>query len=82
MTLKEWLFKSRLTITDFANILGMSRPYLGQIVAGTKKPSRWLAKEISGHTYGLVSVDEIMNPDFENVFINPLDLGLKGISPD
>lgn len=63
MNLREYLFRMRITQVDFAKKLGISRGHLGQIIAGTKHPSRKLAKNIEDITNGQVTAVELLFPD-------------------
>ena len=63
MNLREYLFKKRITQVDFAKRLGISRGHLGQILHGTKHPSRKLAKKIEEETEGKVTAVELLLPE-------------------
>lgn len=60
---REYLFKKRITQVDFAKRLGISRGHLGQILYGTKHPSRKLAKKIEEETEGKVTAVELLFPE-------------------
>lgn len=63
VNLREYLFKKRITQVDFAERLGISRGHLGQILHGTKHPSRKLAKKIEEETEGKVTAVELLLPE-------------------
>lgn len=63
MDLREYLFRKRITQVDFAKKLGVSRSHLSQIIAGTKHPSRKLAKKIEEETNGHVTALEMLFPE-------------------
>lgn len=60
MTLREYLFYSRKSATQFAKELGISRGYLNRIINEGYRPSYLLAKHIVEMTGGEVSIIEIM----------------------
>jgi transcriptional regulator with XRE-family HTH domain len=60
---REYLFKKRITQIEFAKRLGISRGHLGQILHGTKHPSRKLAKKIEEETEGKVTAVELLFPE-------------------
>lgn len=63
MNIRDYLFKKRITQVDFAKRLGISRGHLGQILHGTKHPSRKLAKKIEAETEGKVTAVELLFPE-------------------
>ena len=63
MNIREYLFKKRITQVDFAKRLGISRGHLGQILHGTKYPSRYLEKKIEEETGGKVMAVELLFPE-------------------
>ena len=63
MDLREYLFRKRITQVDFAKKIGISRGHLGQIIAGTKHPSRKLAKKIEEETNRKVTALEMLFPE-------------------
>lgn len=63
MELREWLFRKRMTVTELAKELGVSRPYLNSIVLGVKRPGPQLAKKIEEATNGSVKVLELLFPE-------------------
>ena len=60
MDLRIYLYTNRISITDFAKKLLVSRPYLSQICLGNLTPSRRLARDIELATQGKVSIDELL----------------------
>lgn len=62
MDLREWLFRKRKTVTDFAKEIGVSRNHINGIVNGRGKPSAKLAKQIQDATHGEVSIMELLYP--------------------
>jgi len=67
MDLDYWLFKNKITKTDFARTIGISRGHLQGVISGKLKPSIKLAKKIEEATNGKVSKEELLFPeDFEN----------------
>lgn len=60
MDLREYLFRNRLTITDFGKKIDCPRAYLSQIVNGHKKPGKRLAKVIEDATNGEVTAQELL----------------------
>ncbi|MBL4761703.1 MAG: helix-turn-helix transcriptional regulator [Gammaproteobacteria bacterium] len=42
---------------EFANDIGISGPYLSQLLKGVRTPSLRLAQKIAAHTEGAVSLD-------------------------
>ena len=66
MNLDEYLSRSKITRTDFAKILGISRTHLQDILSGRRSPSKTLAKKIEEATEGKVTKEELLFPeDFE-----------------
>jgi transcriptional regulator with XRE-family HTH domain len=50
--LRIWLFTNRITVTDFAKRLDISRAYLGMILSGSKIPSKKVLRGIEKETNG------------------------------
>lgn len=66
MKLDEYLFRNKLSRTDFAEQLGISRGHLQHILNGSRRPSVPLAKKIQEITEGKVTKEEALFPeDFE-----------------
>lgn len=62
MDLDEYLFRKRISQTQFANELGVSRTHLGEILRGRRSPSVKLSKKIEELTKGEVTKEEAMFP--------------------
>jgi transcriptional regulator with XRE-family HTH domain len=62
MDLDEYLFRKRISQTEFAHALGISRNHLGEILRGRRNPSIKLAKKIEELTNGEVSKEEALFP--------------------
>jgi DNA-binding XRE family transcriptional regulator len=62
MDLDEYLFRKRISQTDFAKHLGISRNHLGEILRCKRSPSVKLAKKIGELTQGEVTKEEAMFP--------------------
>lgn len=62
MDLDEYLFRKKISQTNFANELGISRNHLGEILRGRRSPSVKLAKKIEELTEGEVTKEEAMFP--------------------
>ena len=63
MKLKWWIFKNKICQQDFAETVPISGTYLTQIKQERVKPSIKTAKYISIATGGVVTVDELINPE-------------------
>lgn len=61
MDLREYLFRNRVTLTDFANKIEYDRAYLSLVSNGLQRPSERLAKTISDATEGQVTVEELLS---------------------
>lgn len=62
MDLDEYLFRKRISQTDFAKDLVISRNHLGEILRGRRTPSVKLAKKIEELTQGEVTREQAMFP--------------------
>ena len=60
--LDEYLFRKRVSQTDFAKDLGISRNHLGEILRGRRTPSVKLAKKIEELTQREVPREQAMFP--------------------
>lgn len=60
MDLREFLFRKKISITDFAKELMISRNYLNQICLGNQIPSPRLARDIERATKGEVTAKELL----------------------
>lgn len=63
MNLREWLFRNKKSVTDFAKELNVSRTHLNLISSGIRKPSPELAKRIEKATEGAVRKEEVLFPE-------------------
>lgn len=63
MDLREYLFRKRIKQTEFAKKVGVSRPYLSQVVNGQAVCDINIAKRISLATDNAVTRDELMYPE-------------------
>jgi len=57
MTLREYLFHNRKSVTEFAKVLEISRSYLSHIIHGKYTPSKYLLQKIEKETNGEVRYD-------------------------
>jgi transcriptional regulator with XRE-family HTH domain len=62
MDLDEYLFRKRVSQTEFAKELGISRNHLGEILRGRRSPSVKLAKKIEELSQGEVTKEEALFP--------------------
>lgn len=60
MDLREYLFRNRVTCTDFSKTLQCDRTYLGKIANGQCTPGKRLAKDIERETGGSVLASDLM----------------------
>lgn len=60
--LDEYLFRKKISQTDFAKDLEISRNHLGEILRARRSPSVKLAKKIEELTQGEVSRERAMFP--------------------
>lgn len=58
MNLRQWLGKTKISITDFANLIGIDRSYLHKILKGTLSPSEEVRKRISE-----ITMDQVITKD-------------------
>lgn len=65
MQLREYLFRKRISITDFAKMLDCCRGHVNQIVVKNRKPSMKLAKKIRELTDGAVEYHDMLIIDKE-----------------
>lgn len=68
MDLREWLFRKRITVTDFAKKVGVSRNHINAIVNNRGRPGPELAKKIQEETKGEVTVMELLFPPEQKEF--------------
>jgi len=62
MNLREYLFRKRLSATEFARLIEYSRTQVSLVENERVKPSKRLAKIIERATDGNVSAEELLNP--------------------
>ena len=62
MILRQYLVERRITITEFAERLDMSRGYMSQVVLGNSIPSAKLRKRIFIETGGAVTPEDFEKP--------------------
>ena len=62
MNLREYLFRKRLSATEFARLIEYSRTQVSLVANERVKPSKRLAKIIERATDGNVSAEELLNP--------------------
>ena len=58
--LKEHLYQSRMTVTQFADKIQASRSYMSNIINGKMKPGKRLAKDIEIETKGLILAEDLL----------------------
>lgn len=58
--LKEHLYQKRMTITEFAEKVNATRPYISSIINGRYKPGKRLAMDIERATDGLITAESLM----------------------
>lgn len=63
MNLREYLFKKRITPTDFARAINYHPSYLQAITRGERLPGKKLAKIISDATNGEVTIEELLEQE-------------------
>ena len=68
MTLKEYLARKGISQRDFAKRLGITQPYLSQVLRHTKRFSAELALKVVEITQKDVTRDEAMFPEFYGFF--------------
>ena len=64
MDLKVWLWKNRLQLKDFCDIIGVSRGYMSEVINYHKKPSGKLAYLIEKETGGDVTAEYLMKQEY------------------
>lgn len=60
MDLREYLFRNRLTVTEFAKKINYGRTYINEIVSGNRTPGRKLAEAIEKATDGHVKAADLL----------------------
>lgn len=63
MKLREYLNKNQITQQEFANSVGVARPFITLILSGKKNPSPHLMKIIEDVTNGEVTMQDLFNPN-------------------
>lgn len=59
MELKEYLYRKKITIVKFSELMDLSRTHSSLIVNKKRFPGKKLAKKISAFTEGFVSIEEL-----------------------
>lgn len=62
MKVEEYLFRNKITKTEFAKNIGVSRSHFHQMLAGTKRITAETAFKIEKETGGAVTKEEL-RPD-------------------
>lgn len=60
MTLRDWLYYKRMTITEFAQHMGICRTHANSIVNQRLRPGERLAKDIEQFTGGEITREELL----------------------
>ena len=68
MTLKEYLARKGISQREFAKRLGITQPYLSQVLRHTKRFSAELALKVVEITQNDITRDEAMFPEFYGFF--------------
>lgn len=63
MKLSEYLKTTNLTQEKFAHLVGVTRPFITNILNGKKSPSVQLAGRIEKVTKGKVTLRDLLNPN-------------------
>ena len=58
MDLREYLFRKKMTVTDFSKKINYGRTYVNEVVSGNRKPGRKLAEAIEKETKAEVKADD------------------------
>lgn len=59
MTIEEYRAWKKLTLTELASEIGISQPYLTQLIKGLRTPSPTVAKAFKRATGGHVDYDDL-----------------------
>lgn len=62
MILRKYLVDNRITITEFARLVGVSRAYMSQVTIGNLKPSKRLCRLIEIESNGHVKYEDFQGP--------------------
>jgi DNA-binding transcriptional regulator YdaS (Cro superfamily) len=65
MDLREYLFRKRIQIKDFSNVVGYCRQHISDIVNSRRRPSKRLAEAIEQATNNEVTAEELLNKKLE-----------------
>lgn len=60
MDLREYLFRKKIKIVDFAKEIQYGRTYVNEIVTGSKKPGKKFAQAVEKATEGAVTAKELL----------------------
>ena len=60
MDLREYLFRKKLSVTKFSEMIDSNRAYLSLVIHGRTKPGKRLAKDIERATNGEVTAEELL----------------------
>lgn len=60
MDLREYLFRQRLSVTEFGKIINYSRAHISKVVHGKQQPSKRLAEAIEKATHGEVKARDLI----------------------
>jgi transcriptional regulator with XRE-family HTH domain len=63
MDLRDYLYIKRMTVNDFAELIGYSRNHISGILNGRLKPNKRLAQYIEKMTEGEVKAEELLKGD-------------------
>lgn len=61
MKLKLYLVANKIDAKSFAEMIGVSRYYLSQIINGSKQPSVKVCQAIEKHTGGVITLMDVIN---------------------
>jgi DNA-binding transcriptional regulator YdaS (Cro superfamily) len=65
MDLREYLFRKRMTVTDFSKLIDYSRTHISEIIHGTRRPGKKVARIIEKATNGEVTAEELLKEKIE-----------------
>jgi transcriptional regulator with XRE-family HTH domain len=63
MDLREYLFKKKLNVTEFARKINYGRTYVNAIVTGNRIPGKKLAEAIEQATNGEIKAENLLKGD-------------------
>lgn len=61
MDLREYLFRKRITVTEFSNLIDYSRTHISEIMHGSRKPGKKVIRIIEKATNGEVKAEDLMS---------------------